>query len=51
MPRNTAFGKWTKNETNWSKDDEEFIKKAIHEPSISISYEELITEHEAKLLL
>ena len=47
---NTSLGKWTEYETNWSKDDDTFIKKALEEKLIPTSYEELLNEHEAKLI-
>ena len=50
MSSNTAFGHWTVEETNWSKKDMDFIKDVLKEQPVSTSYEELLDEHEVKLL-
>ena len=47
---NPAFGHWTTEETNWSKKDLDFIQDVLKEKPLSTSYEELLAEHEAKLL-
>lgn len=47
---NPAFGHWTVEETNWSKKDLDFIQGVLKEKPLPTSYEELLAEHEAKLL-
>ena len=47
---NHAYGKWTKEETNWSEKDTAFIQDVLKEKSIATSYEELLKEHEKKLM-
>ena len=50
MSKNSAFGHWTQEETNWSKKDLDFIQDVLKEKPIPTSYEELLAEHEANLL-
>ncbi len=50
MAKNPAFGKWTEEQTNWSSVDTEFIKNTLEGESIPTSYEELLKDHEVKLL-
>ena len=47
---NSAFGKWTKEETNWSQKDSDLIEDILKETTIPTSYKELLDEYEASLL-
>ncbi len=51
MSNNPACGLWTKNETNWSQDDTDFIQESLGQLNneSSTSYEELEQQNDAKL--
>ena len=51
MSDNPAFGLWTKDETNWSQADTDFIQEALSQlnNATPTSYEELEQRNEAKL--
>ena len=50
MSKNPSFGKWTEEETNWSKKDAEFIEDVLAEEPVPTSYDQLLTEYESSLL-
>lgn len=47
---NPAYGYWSAEETNWSTKDQEEIQDVLKETPVRTSYEELLAEHEAKLM-
>lgn len=46
---NPAYGYWTKDETNWSEKDTEFIQDALDDDVIKTSYKELLDEYNEKI--
>ena len=50
MEKNPAFGEWTKEQTNWTPADTEFIKNTLDDESIATSHDELLKDHEVKLM-
>jgi len=50
MQQNPAFGRWTKEETNWSQKDADLIANVLKEQPVPTSYEELLDEYEESLL-
>ena len=48
--KNKAHGDWTEEDTNWSEKDIDVIRDILKEQLIPVTYEELLKQHESKIV-